>query len=259
MIPDPSDERAESPEALTRRLWLRRIGETAATLGVFDPFAVSASAETQQARKDLPAGLYEPSREHLSHAMMQQAQFHVIPPDCPTDYVRPHSGPFSPQFFSKEEFAIVHRLTGLFLGAAPSEGAVVDEVAQWIDLAVFSSRGVREAAARLDPSHITLIRAYVAGGHGDEDPTKPSHDPQQICRDGLRWIREQSTTRFHAKFLALSSEHQRELLTAAERDMPEFFRLLKAEIIRGFYTSQAGLKEIDYKGNGFYAKSPGCG
>jgi hypothetical protein len=50
-----------------------------------------------------------------------------------------------------------------------------------------------------------------------------------------------------------------ELLTAAERDAPEFFKLLKAEIIRGFYTSQAGLKEVDYKGNGFYAKSPGCG
>ncbi|HEX6545839.1 MAG TPA: gluconate 2-dehydrogenase subunit 3 family protein, partial [Bryobacteraceae bacterium] len=207
MIPDSPDETMESPESLTRRLWLRRIGETAATFGVFDQLAVSAHAETQQARKDLPAGLYEPSREHLSHAMMQQARFHVIPPDCPTDYVRPPAGPFSPQFFSQKEFAIIHRITTLFLGATPAESPVVDEVAQWIDLAVFSSRGTREAAARLDPLHVALIRAYVAGGHGD-DPTRPSHDPQQICSDGLRWLREQSMARYHAEFRALSSDQQ---------------------------------------------------
>jgi hypothetical protein len=190
--------------------------------------------------------------------MMQQARFHVIPPDCPTDYVRPPAGPFSPQFFSQKEFAIIHRITTLFLGATPAESPVVDEVAQWIDLAVFSSRGTREAAARLDPLHVALIRAYVAGGHGD-DPTRPSHDPQQICSDGLRWLREQSMARYHAEFRALSSDQQIGLITTAERDAPEFFLLLKSEIVRGFYTSQVGLKEIDYKGNGFYAKSPGCG
>jgi hypothetical protein len=259
MIPDSPEEAAESPEALTRRLWLRRMGETAATLSVLDPLAVSASTEPPKAAEALPPGLYEPSREHLSHAMMQQSRFHAIPPDCPTDYVRPPSGPFSPQFFSKEEFAIIHRITHLFLGATPSEAPVVEEVAQWVDFAVFSAAGVREAAARLDPLHVTLIRAYVAGGHGDEDPTKPSRDPEQICRDGLQWIGEQSKARYHAGFLELSSAQQMELLTAAERDAPEFFKLLKAEIIRGFYTSQAGLKEVDYKGNGFYAKSPGCG
>lgn len=259
MISDSPDEAAESPESLTRRLWLRMIGETAAALSVFDQLAVSAYAESPKAAEALPPGLYEPSREHLSHAMMQQSRFHVIPPDCPTDYVRPPAAPFSPQFFSKEEFAMIHRITSLFLGATPSEAPVVDEVAQWIDLAVISSHGVREAAARLDPLHVALIRAYVAGGHGEEDPTKPSRDPQQICRDGLRWIGEQSRTRYQGEFLALSFQWQIELLSASERGAPEFFQLLKNEIIRGFYTSQAGLKEIDYKGNGFYAKSPGCG
>lgn len=260
MIPDvPEDETAESPESLTRRLWLRRIGETAATLSAFDQLAVSARGETQKPAEGLPLGLYEPSREHLTHAMMQQSRFHGIPPNCPTDYLRPPAGPFSPQFFSQQEFAIIHRLTDHFLGATPSETPVVDEVAQWIDLSVFSSRDAREAAARLDPLHVALIRAFVAGGHGDDDPTKPSRDPRQVCRDGLRWIYEQSVVRYKAEFFALSDDQQIALLTATEHDAPEFFQLLKAEIIRGFYTSQAGLKEIDYKGNGFYAKSPGCG
>ena len=38
-----------------------------------------------------------------------------------------------------------------------------------------------------------------------------------------------------------------------------FYDLLKAESIRGFYTSRRGLKELDFKGNSFYAESPGCG
>ena len=37
-----------------------------------------------------------------------------------------------------------------------------------------------------------------------------------------------------------------------------FFTFLKSEIIRAYYTSQPGLKELDFKGNGFYARSPGC-
>jgi hypothetical protein len=37
-----------------------------------------------------------------------------------------------------------------------------------------------------------------------------------------------------------------------------FFGFLKTETIKGFYTSRAGLKELNYKGNAFYARSPGC-
>src|SRR5438270_655404 len=38
----------------------------------------------------------------------------------------------------------------------------------------------------------------------------------------------------------------------------QFFELMKREAIRGFYTSRAGLKELDYRGNAYYARSPGC-
>jgi hypothetical protein len=36
------------------------------------------------------------------------------------------------------------------------------------------------------------------------------------------------------------------------------FILLKNQVAHGFYTSQRGLKELDYKGNAFYAECPGC-
>jgi hypothetical protein len=44
----------------------------------------------------------------------------------------------------------------------------------------------------------------------------------------------------------------------SENSGTRFFALLKAETIRGFYTSGVGLKELNFKGNAFYARSPGC-
>ena len=39
---------------------------------------------------------------------------------------------------------------------------------------------------------------------------------------------------------------------------PWFFTFLKAEAIRAYYTSRHGLRELNYKGNWYYAASPGC-
>jgi hypothetical protein len=37
-----------------------------------------------------------------------------------------------------------------------------------------------------------------------------------------------------------------------------FFAYLKERVIHGFYTSRAGLDELGYRGNAFYASPPGC-
>jgi hypothetical protein len=37
-----------------------------------------------------------------------------------------------------------------------------------------------------------------------------------------------------------------------------FFTLIKAEVIRGYYTSKAGLEELNFRGNAFYPVPPGC-
>ena len=36
------------------------------------------------------------------------------------------------------------------------------------------------------------------------------------------------------------------------------YLFIRREAVRGYFTSQAGLKELDYKGNAFYGACPGC-
>jgi hypothetical protein len=40
--------------------------------------------------------------------------------------------------------------------------------------------------------------------------------------------------------------------------MRKFFEITRAQAVRGYYTSAAGLEELDYKGNAYYGDSPGC-
>src|SRR5712692_3123031 len=109
---DPNKPGERSPNDLTRREWLLRLGETVALVGFS---GVAGQAEAQAAALPvgselgaLPPGLYEPSNDYLSHALAHDDQFHAIPPGSETDYVRPrHGAPFEPQFFSAPEFKIV--------------------------------------------------------------------------------------------------------------------------------------------------------
>jgi hypothetical protein len=87
-----------------------------------------------------------------------------------------------------------------------------------------------------------------------------SYEPQRICSEGLAWLAEKGD------FISAGTDKQIAILDSisdARTDKQEnagtrFFAFMKSEVIRGFYTSRAGLKELDYKGNGFYAASPGC-
>jgi hypothetical protein len=224
------------------------IGETAVGVGLV------ADALAENPAKPLPPGLYEPSGDHLSHALMSADQFHPIPPDCPTDFVRPRNGKFEPQFFTLSEFPIVRRLTELVLGEGSPE--LSQEIAEWIDLRVASAEGILQAELRLQPLHRTLAAAYY-GSSQKED--KRTLDPAAIYRAGLTWL--------PADFLSLTVARQLALLQTVsdERRDEQFqnsgtrlFDFVKAEIVRGFYTSKVGLKELDFKGNAFYARSPGC-
>jgi hypothetical protein len=44
----------------------------------------------------------------------------------------------------------------------------------------------------------------------------------------------------------------------AGNPLRKFFEIARTEVVRGYYTSAAGLEELDYKGNAYYADSPGC-
>ncbi len=248
----------------TRRSWVVTISQAAVGLGLSGRVQAVAPADYQ-----LPPGVYLPSLDHLGHALMSAEQFRPLALGCPTDYILPRSRPFTPLFFSASEFTTIRRLTELLLGNVPvgserSPDSVSQEVAEWVDLRVSSADGIREAASRILPLHRALAVAYEGSARVEERETA---DPAKICREGLNWIDGAATEHHSNAFLSLEAVKQISILNtisderaykSAENPGTRFFEFLKREIITGLYTSRAGLKELDFKGNAFYARSPGC-
>jgi hypothetical protein len=135
-----------------------------------------------------------------------------------------------PLFFTAAEYRQLAGLVGKMLGEEPGTPPV-PEITAWIDLVVHDAAAVREAARSLSPADRGLAIAF----YGEESVHElETFDAQQVCRAGLARVGAE-----------LSSDDP-------------FIVWLKRRVIEGFYTSQAGLKELDYKGNSFYASSPGC-
>ncbi len=279
----------QNPKSPSRREWLLRLGEAAVLMGFGGVVGearldASAAAAVSPAGSALPPGLHEPSNDHLSHALSSDTRFHPIPAGSETNYVRPPNGPFQPEFLTPQEFKTIRRLVELVIGHAapsgtgsadpvfgsavrsdrPSATSAVDEVAAWIDLRLSRAAAVREAAQRLAPDYRALAVAYFGPREVEELETA---DAQKTTRDGLRWLEEESQRRYQKSFVGLDERQQLELLGLISDDRPDkseesagtrFFHWIKGEIIRGYYTSSPGLKELDYRGNSFYPEPPGC-
>ena len=278
---DEKKDQQVSPEqgGVSRRKWLIDVGKAAALAGIagktasLDAEALAGIPAPEEKLESLPPGLYRPSSGHLGMALQDDSRFHAIPPGCEVDFIRPRTGPYAPQFFSRDEYKVIHRLTALMLGepaGSPAEngnssdGNIVDEVAEWVDLRTYSFSGVREAAERLTPEQVALAKAYNGAPllHRVRNT-----DPQKTYREGLAWLAEESQKRHQRGFANLSEQQQTAILDlisdepagkGAETAGTRFFRQLKDDIISGFYTSRTGLKELDDKANRFYAYSPGC-
>jgi len=185
-------------------------------------------------------------------------------------------GPFAPQGFAQEEFAVVRRLVEIILGEdlknsseKPAVGApasIYDEVAEWVDLVVASAPGTRTLALNLPADQRALAVAFFGG----EESARylESFEPERVCREGLVWLGEESQRRFAKSFLDVDARGQAGLVQSisdARTDRStthagtRLFDFLKEETARGFYTSSVGLKELDYQGEAFYGQSPGCG
>ena len=234
----------------SRRDWLITISSAAMATGL----AERLKGENGHAGA-LPPGVYDPSTNHLSHALMDAERYHPIPPNCPTEYVSPRWGPFEPQFFSPSEFLVVRCLVQVILGENSDQSQSVEETAEWIDLRVFESDAARRVASKLDSLRRSLAVAYYGAAKMDK---LAAEDLTKTCHEGLAWMSQQS-----ADFVSLSPAEQAALVTAMSETKGgtppgRFFTLLKTETIKGFYTSRTGLKELDFKGNAFYARSPGC-
>jgi hypothetical protein len=83
----------------------------------------------------------------------------------------------------------------------------------------------------------------------------PEH--QIPMRGGLMWINRESNKRFGAPFVEISEENQLEIVDqiAYPQDFeknssgPVFFNRIKDLVVTGYFTSEPGLKYLDYRGN----------
>jgi len=79
----------------------------------------------------------------------------------------------------------------------------------------------------------------------------------------LDLLEQHSRARFGREFLKLTFTAQTDLVDEISRMPPESplggcYLFLRREAIRGYFTSRAGLTELDYKGNAVYGACPGC-
>ena len=253
-----------SADDLTRRQWILRLGEFAALAGVsgiVPEFAASLAAqqaEQTSAAVQLPPGLYDPSQEHLVHALSSGGQNWTPPSGSETEYARPSSTEYGPQLFAPDDFKLVTRVMEILLGKV--DPAASSQAAQWFDLWLSVAPEVRAAAQQLDPMHRALAVAFF--GEKDVRELETAH-PDDAARAGVRALRSLSQTRHSRDFLQLTNTEQFELLKAASKADEataerKFYELARTEAIRGYYTSPEGLKELDYRGNAYYGDCPGC-
>src|SRR4029453_15176201 len=134
------------------------------------------------------------------------------------------SGPYTPTSFSATEFRTLERLTDLIIpveNGAP--GALAAGCAAWIDM--ISS---------------------------ENDQLK------KIYKDGFAWVDGAMQTRGAASFVEATPAQQTALLDqiAYRRNQSpelnpgiEFFTWVRRMTVDAFYTSEIGIKDIDYRGN----------
>jgi hypothetical protein len=251
--------RDDSDEDLTRRAWLLRLGELTVLTGVAGlvPDLAGAITPTVQDAAGLPPGLYEPSAEHLVHVLGAR-DAPLVPVGAETDFAVPWRGPLQPLFFSQHELQAVTRLVEVLLGSV--DARALSEAIAWLDLRLQSDTGIRRAARTLEPSHRALAVAHFGEASVVELETV---DWQAIVRTGLKLLDQQSQERSGHDFPGLAAAAQTDLVRDISRMPPDsplgrFYLFVRRESIRGYFTSQAGLKELDYKGNSMYGVCPGC-
>src|SRR5262249_36920718 len=82
---------------------------------------------------------------------------------------------------------------------------------------------------------------------------------------GLQWLETRARTTQGTGFVSLSHDQQTALLDSMARKSVgnddagrKFFLLIRKYTVMGYYTSRAGLEELDYPGLRLYTQSPTC-
>jgi gluconate 2-dehydrogenase subunit 3-like protein len=139
---------------------------------------------------------------------------------------------YQPLFFSPSEYALLERLTEIIIPTDDTPGAREAGVSEFIDL--MASRDA---------------------------------DLQGRLRTGLAWLNSHSKALHGELFIQLAAEKQTAILEPlaykakfreSDKTEREFFKTIREYTVMGFYTSEVGLKELDFPGFKFYADSPAC-
>lgn len=81
---------------------------------------------------------------------------------------------------------------------------------------------------------------------------------QVKIRGGLMWLNSQCNTKFNTVFINCTEDQQKAVLDAIAFPNPDvveqvqeiqFFSLMRNLVLTGYFTSEVGIKELDYKGN----------
>lgn len=146
--------------------------------------------------------------------------------------LQPKPAQYKPQFFTPAEYSTIEQLTELIIPRDQTPGAKDVGVSEFIDFMVAS-----------DPSI------------------------QNAFRSGLQWLDTRSKNSYEETFTALSLDRQTEMLKALayrahfrpdDAEGQKFFRLVRRYTVMGYYTTRAGLEELNYPGLKLYSQSPAC-
>src|SRR5260370_26745148 len=139
---------------------------------------------------------------------------------------------YQPLFFTAPEYAMIERLTDIIIPADNTPGEREAGASEFIDL-----------MASRDPNL------------------------QQGLRTGLSWLNSHSQNNSGKAFMSLNPDQQVTLLESlaykkkfrpGEEHGRKFFGRIREYTVMRFYTSEIGLKELDFPGLKFYAESPAC-
>jgi len=129
----------------------------------------------------------------------------------------------SEQFFEDNEQATIKTLANLIL--PPNEQGTIED-AGVLDFIEFMAKDIPEFQVKI--------------------------------RGGLMWLNGQCSSKFNTIFINCSKDQQREVLDSIAFPDPvvkdqvqeiQFFSLMRNLVLTGYFTSEVGIKELDYKGN----------
>jgi gluconate 2-dehydrogenase gamma chain len=159
---------------------------------------------------------------------------------------------YKPLFFSQQQFGLIEHLTEMILPADDTPGAKAAGVAEFIDFML-----ANRAPVILQHSPRTTQDTLALGSEIQEQFTL-----------GLSWLNAHARGTFGRDFIDCSAQQQNSLLeelaykakfrpnTDAGR---EFFELMRAYTVVGFYTTRIGLQSLGYPGlRMFWPGMPGC-